>query len=48
MSKVIGNLEKGWLTDYADLRDCTVEQNGVSPELDFRGNLQYKSCIQKA
>lgn len=48
MSKVIGNLEKGWLPDYADLRDCTVEQNGVSPELELLGHSSVKAMHSKS
>jgi hypothetical protein len=43
MSKVIGSLERGWLPDYLDLGDCTVEQNGVSPELELSGVIFSKS-----
>jgi integration host factor subunit beta len=42
MSKVIGSLERGWLPDYPDLGGCTVEQNGVSPELELSGKSSVK------
>lgn len=48
MSKVFQNLERGWLPDYPDLRDCTVEQNGVSPKLELLGQASVKAMHTKS
>lgn len=47
MSKVIGKLGMGWLRDYPDFRDYTVEQNKVSPKLKLLEQASVKAMLTK-
>lgn len=46
--EVIGKLGMGWLPDYPDFRDHTVEHNKVSPRLKSLGQDSVKAMLKKA
>lgn len=47
MSQVIEKLGMGWLPDYPDFRDHTVEQNEVAPRLKLLGQDSVKAMLTK-
>lgn len=47
MSEVIEKLGMGWLPDYPDFRDHTVEQNEVAPRLKLLGQDSVKAMLTK-
>lgn len=47
MSAMFGKLGMGWLPDYPDFRDYTIEKNEVSSRLKLLGQVSIKTMLAK-